>query len=985
MIYSKLKWLNKSLTKEIFRLVILLLLTTLFSFQTKAEDIPPESRIEIDSLLIALPSAKADVKVDLLLKISKKYLCFSIDSSREYALQALFKAKETENNKNIAEAYKSLGGINYYEGNYNDGVCYFDSSLVYFGRAGDSAGMAKIWNNLGVIYQNLGNFYKAIDFYVVSLNYKLKTSDSMGIINTYNNIGSIYYELKDYKKSEEHFNNALILSEKFHHNDYLEIIFNNLAVIYQELHHYEKSLEILNKALALSKSKNDLHQMSSIYHNFGKSYYLMGEHQKALEQYFMALKINDQIGVKSGQTYNNIAQVYIDLDYLVDALEYLKTGLKIAEENHQFSALVELNYNLSLVYERLGQYEKAYHSYLQFNLYDDSLKSQIYSDRVNNISEQAEIESKRKEFEKVQLASQLELEKKDSQIRLRGYIIYSFIAGIISVLIIAIILLKLFRQKTKANTILKRQNDEILRSDKIIKKINKALTENEEMLRSIFDASPFSILVISDDFKIIDCNDASLSLFGVRTKRDIISLKMDHLFAQDQLKQAKEPLQAAFSTAVLEKQEYTLVRKDGVTFNAEINGGLIKDNTGNLSACVLIITDITERLSFIENLKQAKSEAEESDRLKTAFLANMSHEIRTPMNSIIGFSNLLNDPDLKQDKKDQYLQHIFQSSNLLLNLIDDIIDISKIEAGQIAINPQTCNLNETLKDLFFSTRETLKNKSIEMRLNLPKDSDAYTLKTDPYRLRQVITNLIGNAIKFTDSGYVELGYTIRNADQKLVAEFFVKDSGIGIPKDKQNIIFDRFRQVDDSRSRKYGGTGLGLAISKRLVDLLGGNIWVESEPNKGSEFYFSLPFTNGIPEIVETPLPFIANKYDWSDKIILIAEDENSNFELLKASLQRTKTKLVRAVDGEEAVNYVKSHSKIDLILMDIRMPRMNGYDATRIIKSLKPHIPIISITAFAMSEDENKSIEAGCDQYISKPIRPSVLLEVISKFLETN
>ncbi len=967
------------------RLAYLLFIPAFLSIQLSAQEMPIESRTEIDSLLISLPSSNTDQKVDILLKISKKYLCYSIDSSKEYARQALINAKQQNNDNNIAEAYKSLGGINYYEGNFNDGVSYYDSSLQYFSRAGDSAGMAKIWNNLGVIYQNVGNFHKAIDFYLSSLRYKLKTSDTLGIINTYNNIGSIYYELKDYSKSEQHFNNALILSEKYQHSDYMEFILNNLALIYMELHQYEKSIEILNKAFKLSNNKNDLHQLSSIYHNFGKCYYLMGEPRKALDQYFLVIKLNERIGVKNALTYNNIAQVYIDLDYLMDALEYLKLGVKIAEENNQFSTLVDLYYNLSLVFERLGQYEKAYYNYLLFNKYDDSLKSQMYSDKVNNISEQVVIESTRAEFEKVQLASQLELEKKDSQINLRNYIIYSFFAGIIAILIIAIILLKMFRQKNRANTILKHQNDEILRSDKIIKNINKALTENEEMLRSIYDASPFSILIISPDFKIINCNNASLSLFGVRSKRDIIKIKMDHLFAQDQLKMAKDHFQTAFDTSLLEKQEYTLIKNDGTTFNAEINGGLIKDNAGNFSACVLIITDITERLSFIENLKLAKSEAEESDRLKTAFLANMSHEIRTPMNSIIGFSNLLNDSDLKQDKKDQYLQHIFQSSNLLLNLIDDIIDISKIEAGQITINLQICNLNETIKDLFFSAKETHKNKSIELRLNLPKDSDAYIVKTDPYRLRQVLTNLLGNAIKFTDSGYVEIGYALRNSDQKAVVEFFVKDSGIGIPKEKQNIIFDRFRQVDDSRSRKYGGTGLGLAISKRLVDLLGGNIWVESEPNKGSEFYFSLPFANGKLEPVETPLPFIANKYDWSDKIILIAEDENSNFELLKASLQRTKIKIVRAVDGEEAVNYVKNHNSVDLILMDIRMPKMNGYDATRHIKSIKPQIPVISITAFAMSEDENKSIEAGCDKYISKPIRPSILLDILSKFLGTN
>jgi PAS domain S-box-containing protein len=950
--------------------------------QATATTFPVDSRKEIDSLLNLLPSSNPDQKVEILTQLSQQYLSFSLDSSKEYALMALATARETNNRSALAEVYKILGNIYYYQGDNNLVILYYDSSLNAFSQLGDSSGLARVWNNLGIIYQHIGNYEKSIDYHLNSLKYKTNLNDTIGIISSYNNIGSIYYDLGEYQKSEDQFNKALELAEMAHNYKFLHSILNNLGLIKQELKNYEKSVEVLNKSLAVCIRMNDPSGMAAVYHNLGKSYFQLGDFQKSLNQYFEAVRIYESLGIENGQTLNNIGQVYIELGYYPDALTFLKKALSIAKKNNQFTTLRDIYNNLSVVYERQGQFEKAYSNYILFNRYDDSIKNQMYTNQVQNIYDQTTLETKRKELEKIQLETQLELEKKDFAIRKRNALIYSFITGFIAIFIIAIILLKLFRQKTKANALLKQQNEEITRSDNIIKKINKALTENEEMLRSIFDASPSSIVVINQESTIIDCNNTCLSMFGTINKRDILNKKMDQLFVPDQISIARDRFTKVFETAKLEKQEYFLVRRDGSTFNAEITGGLIKDNNGHFSACVLIITDITERLHFIENLKHAKAEAEESDRLKTAFLANMSHEIRTPMNSIIGFSNLLNEPELNQEKKEQYLQHILKSSNLLLNLIDDIIDISKIEAGQININPVGCQINEILKDLFFSTRDTLKNDNIEMRLNLPADSDGYSLKTDPLRLRQILTNLLGNALKFTEKGFIELGYTIKKGEPKLTIEFYVKDTGIGIPKNKQGIIFDRFRQVDDSRTRKFGGTGLGLAISRRLVDLLGGSIWVESETGEGSTFFFSLPFENGFPEAVIQPEPFNGIKYDWNKKTILIAEDENSNFELLKASIYRTHVRIIRAMNGEEAVEYVRRNNNIDLVLMDIRMPRLNGYDATRQIKLMKPQLPVISITAYAMSEDETKSMEAGCDMYISKPIRPSNLLTLLNEFL---
>jgi PAS domain S-box-containing protein len=947
-----------------------------------ANPAPSANRTEIDSLLKILPSSKSEERTRILLDLSKQYLSFSMDSSREYALLALKNAKELHDQKSIAESFKILGNIYYFQGNYNNVIRFYDSSLQVYIEDNDSAGMAKVWNNLGIIYQNMGDYERSIDFHLQSLTYKTSVKDTFGMVSSYNNIGSIYYDLEDYEKSQEYFLKALGYSEKIKNYKFVQSIYNNLGLISQELDNFEQSIKYFNQSLLSGENNNDQNGIAATNHNLGKSYFKLGNFNKALEHYFVALELYSKLGIENSQTLNNIGQVYIELDYYRQALKYLNQALEIAKKNNHFINLRDIYNNLAVTYERLGQFDKAYSNYILFNSYDDSIRNQMYSSKIDNIYDQLNNEKKQKEAEKLNLETQLVLEKKDSDIRRRNYVIYSFIAGLLAIMVIAVILLKLFRQKAKANTLLKQQNEEILRSDMIIKKINKALTENEEMLRSIFDASPSAILVINQETVILDCNNASLVMFGAKKKRDIINKNIEKLFIPQHLPLATENFKKAFNNEMIEKEEFTLIREDGSNFNAEISGGLIKDSNGKSTAYVIIITDITERIHFIENLKQAKSEAEESDRLKTAFLANMSHEIRTPMNSIIGFSNLLNEPDLKENKKEEYLRHIMQSSNLLLNLIDDIIDISKIEAGQININPVECNVNKSVKDVFFSFKDTLKNDNIELKLNLPPESDLFLFTTDPFRLRQILSNLMGNALKFTEKGSIELGYNIRKSDKKQFIEFYIKDTGIGIPEDKLNIIFERFRQVDDSRTRRFGGTGLGLAISKKLVDLLGGSLWVESEIGKGSIFYLSLPYETSEPENVIQVEPFLATRFDWKGKTILIAEDENSNFELLKASIYRTKIKIIRAMNGEEAVEWIKKNDQIDLVLMDIRMPKLNGYDATRQIKLLKPDLPVISITAYAMSEDETKSIEAGCDMYVSKPIRPTHLLTLLNEFI---
>jgi PAS domain S-box-containing protein len=389
------------------------------------------------------------------------------------------------------------------------------------------------------------------------------------------------------------------------------------------------------------------------------------------------------------------------------------------------------------------------------------------------------------------------------------------------------------------------------------------------------------------------------------------------------------------------------------------------------------------RLKAEESLQLAKQKAEESDRLKSLFLSNMSHEIRTPMNAIIGFAEMLQDRELNIEEKDRFLEVIIKSGDNLLRLINDIIDISRIEAGQLKIIYSDCYLNELFSDFEISfNRELSRLRKDHLKLYIqPGNSDAdFAVYTDTVRLRQIITNLVGNAIKFTDEGFIEIGYRIKG--EKI--EFYVRDSGIGIPADHQKLIFERFGQVKAEASRNLSGTGLGLTISKNLAEMLGGRMWLDSFPGEGSTFWFSIPLIFGRHRLNnddvsdESPQP----KLDLSGKCFLVVEDVDTNYYYISSLLGKLNGKVIRATTGIKAIELCKNDPSINMVLMDIELPVMDGYTATREIKKIRPELPVIAQTAFAMMGERERSQEAGCDEYISKPIRKDTLLEIISRLL---
>ena len=383
-------------------------------------------------------------------------------------------------------------------------------------------------------------------------------------------------------------------------------------------------------------------------------------------------------------------------------------------------------------------------------------------------------------------------------------------------------------------------------------------------------------------------------------------------------------------------------------------------------------------------LKLAKEKAEESDKLKTAFLANMSHEIRTPMNAILGFSYLLTDSDSSEDAKKEYVKIINSNGEMLMNLINDILDISLIESGQFKIKSRPIEIKSLLNELkcfFDQEKEKFRKNHIKIVADFDKHFDEVVIKTDNVRLRQIISNLLSNAIKFTEEGKVEFG--CRLSDEKELI-FFVRDTGVGIDPKNHQAIFDRFSKfslTDDSKL--FSGTGLGLAICSELVERLGGKIWLDSFPGKGSTFYFTLPFI--VDDATDTkPNDKIAyvDKDKLIGKTILIAEDVVSNYQLVNAFLAQSQVNVLWAQNGVEAVDIFTKNRNIDIILMDVQMPIMDGIMALKKIREIDTKVPVIINSAFYIDDEMEKSLAFGCTEYMSKPIRKEDLLNKLSLYI---
>jgi PAS domain S-box-containing protein len=508
------------------------------------------------------------------------------------------------------------------------------------------------------------------------------------------------------------------------------------------------------------------------------------------------------------------------------------------------------------------------------------------------------------------------------------------------------------------------------------KKAEAKLKESESKYRELVENSPDAIIIYQDG-KVVFANYESVRLIGAERRENLIGKSVIEFVHPDSRAIVIERMKKMQNEGtVLSLAEERFVRLDGNGIDVEVKSMSIRYD--NKLAVQLIIRDITERKQADLELIKAKEKAEESDRLKSAFLANMSHEVRTPMNGILGFTELLKEPNLTNEEQQDYIRTIELCGERMQNTLNDIIDFSKIESGLTKVVNKESNINGQIEYIYKFFKPEVESKGLQFLFKNGLLLKEAIIKTDIDKIYTILTNLIKNAIKFTNDGSIEFGYEKKGE----YLEFFVKDTGVGIPQKQQQIIFERFRQGSDSFDRMYEGSGLGLSISKSYVEMLGGKIWVESEERKGSIFYFTIPYNTLSEDEVFNIVPEEHIEVQLKKLKILIAEDDEISVSLLTRTMQKISKEVLHAKTGLEAVMTCRKHPDLDLVLMDIKMPDMDGHEATRQIRLFNKDIIIIAQTAFVLSNEREKAIEAGCNDYISKPINKTLLYELINKYI---
>ena len=501
--------------------------------------------------------------------------------------------------------------------------------------------------------------------------------------------------------------------------------------------------------------------------------------------------------------------------------------------------------------------------------------------------------------------------------------------------------------------------------------------EDTSWLTMATDQCPVGIMLIDPEGCIEYVNSRLINLTGYE-RSELIGKNLKDIYFRHK---DSAFLQTIMNT-VLSGQEWSgelqNKHKNGTPYWERLIVSPIVDEKGKIVHYLGIKVDITEKKRILTELIIARKKAEEGDRLKTSFLNSMSHEVRTPLSAILGFTSLLMEPELSPEDRMAYCGFLNRSSNQLLGIMDNIIQIATIEAGQEKLRTSEIDLHQVFADLYHQFKE--KEKPGELKINYELLIPEHDLKiiADGTKLIQILTNLISNAFKFTETGKVEFFCELKDGN----LHFWVKDTGPGILKEYQQVIFERFRQFSPDNTKFYGGNGLGLSISKAYVELMEGKIWVESEPGKGSVFHFTIPHHPILPAKKNPDETFTPEQNIAMAGTILMAEDEWANFYIVERMLKKSNYVVIHVDNGKKAVEECRKNRNIDLVLMDLKMPIMDGYEATRILKEEFPSLPIIALSAYALNENKKKALEAGCVDFIEKPVVKEQLLSKIKEHL---
>lgn len=786
----------------------------------------------------------------------------------------------------------------------------------------------------------------SIEYAKIAINISIKLKKPEKQVSAEVVLGKAFFIKGDYTKSIEFLDDAQKLTLSINDSINLIDIFQTYSLVYTKIGDFPKALEYTQKAYFLVGKLNQQSKMADLVRETGNIYFSFGESTIALDFYQKSLDIcktkKDQVGMS--KALNNIGRIYSESGEYSKALDYLSQSLEIKMKDDNILGVANTLLNIGTIYYRQEDFPKAIDYFTQSNINYTKVN---FLEGISNSYQflgRSYLGDKQYKLSEQSFTKALEIANK-AHIKTLMVTIYLGFSELYA--------------KTNRYT-----------------NAYQSLLKYKELTDSVFSEERRNLLMELD------------AKYNLQAKE-----KQIHLLSKEQeLKDAQRKkliiLNALLIIAALFLVTFIYFIHSRMRFRGKVNRQLLDEISQRKSVeeelhqyqihLEAIVEDRTK------DLKIAKDKAEESDMLKTAFLANMSHEIRTPMNAIVGFSNLLLDNDPTDTEKEDFVKQINANSEVLMNLISDIIDISIIESGQIKLNKSKVYPAEMIKELltiFEIEKHKINKDFISLSTEYENSLKSIFIITDAIRLKQVLSNLISNALKFTHQGSIIIGFKQSNPNNII---FYIKDTGIGIAPANHEAIFERFSKYNaESETTLLPGTGLGLAICRELVQYMGGNIWFDSAVNKGSTFYFSLPYS--VDDL--TVIGYKSNEkdsyseLDLSGKTIIIAEDVLSNFKLIKAFLRQTNVNLLWARDGKEVINMLENHA-VDLILMDIQMPLMDGIKTTELIRNMLNKTPIIIQTAYAFNNEIERSYAAGCNDYITKPIKKEELLCKISNLI---
>ena len=758
----------------------------------------------------------------------------------------------------------------------------------------------------------------------------------------YQLIGRSYYEKNQFNLAIENLLRSIGIYKQISNSIEIAKSLNIIGVCYMRKDLYTLALDYLQQALTIYEKIENKKLYGGTLNNIGIIYRKIGQLDKSLEFYKKCHQLFKEIDDKSGfsSVENNIGLIYMQLEQYQEALSWFTKAIETRLELKDTLNIANTYNNLGEVHEKINNYSKA------LKYYEETVRlSEIVGNRHGlalGYANLAHIQFLTLNYDKV-----------------RGYLDKS----------------QHIAEEDEEYSII-RQNYSLYFDLYYAMADYHALKGAMDKYRSLTD-----------------------NMFGEQVSKELAALSVkfesDHKEQENRILQANLELEklkvsrsrdvlyyySAISIVIASLLLYTLyfIRRLRIK-NSQIEQFNRQLNKLNF--------DLEEKVvERTRELSEALKKAEESEKLKSAFLTNMSHEVRTPMNVIIGFARILENDDVIPEDRKRYLELINHQGRSLLQIINDIINLSKIETGQLEIKTSICNANKILDGLYTMFKDSNylnKKNEIELVVNKPIADSSCNFVSDSVRVEQVLINLLDNAHKFTEKGTVEFGYSIVKGN---TIQFYVKDTGTGIPEDKLEMIFNRFYKHYQNDHTLFGGAGLGLSISKKLANLLGGDLIVESEINKGSRFTLTIPFISADTHVDNTVSKSLMNKssYVWPNKVVLVVEDDSFSYQYIEALLQGTKMKIIHAKNGEDAVSICQSEEKLDVVLMDIQLPFMSGYEATKKIKAIRKKIPVIAQTANVLNDERVLTLEAGCDYYISKPIDPDELYLAISRCLNGN